>query len=168
MDQISDLFAFGGRRRGSGRESPPPVWGCPLGQDNFSYTEDFSLNSGTGGALDRGSSMCTIQWDLPRGTGGGRDEEPGGGDPFTLGRGSGAVQPVATAHTQQGETANGTALPGLCGLGNPPPVQGGVDYILGAPPAERATSAAYSGMAAAIAKWGTGTNELQNQELAWQ
>jgi hypothetical protein len=33
---------------------------------------------------------------------------------------------------------------------------------------ERATPAAYSGMVAAIAKWGTGTQELQNCKLAWQ
>jgi hypothetical protein len=43
-----------------------------------------------------------------------------------------------------------------------------MDYIPEAPPAERATSAAYSGMAAAIAKWGTGTQESQNCKLAWQ
>jgi hypothetical protein len=34
--------------------------------------------------------------------------------------------------------------------------------------AERATSGAYSGMAAAIAKWGTGTQESENFKLAWQ
>jgi hypothetical protein len=64
--------------------------------------------------------------------------------------------------------ANGTALPGLHCLGDPPSIQGGVDYIPGAPPAERATSVAYSGIAAAIAKWGAGTQELQNCKLAWQ
>jgi hypothetical protein len=111
MDRISDLFAFGGGRRGSGRESPPPARGRQQGQDDFSYTGGFSLNSGMGGASDRGAPMHTIHWDLPGGTGGGGDEEPGGGDPFTLARGSGAVQLVATACTQQGEAANGTAPP---------------------------------------------------------
>ncbi len=168
MDQISDLFAFGGGCRGSGRKSPPPVRGCQQGEDNFSYNGGFSLNSGVGGASDHGMPMCTIQWDLPRGTRGGGDDGLGGGDPFTFGRGSGAGQPFATTRTQQGETANGPAPPGPCSLGDPPPIQGGVDYTPGAPRAERTTSAAYSGMEAAIAKWGTGTQELQNHELAWQ
>jgi hypothetical protein len=168
MDWISDLFAFRGRCQGSGCESPPPARGRQQGQDNFLYTVDFSLNWGTGGASDRGAPTCTIQWDLPRGTSSGGDEEPRGGGLFALGRGSGAGQLVATAHTQQGETADRTTPPGLHGIGDPPPIQGGVDYIPGATPAERATSAAYSGMAAAIAKWGTGTQESKNCKLAWQ
>jgi hypothetical protein len=90
MDWISDLFAFGGRRQGSGHESPPPVRGRQQGQDNILFTGGFSLNLGMGGASDPGAPTRTIQWDLLWVTGGSGDEKTRGGDPFTLGRGSGA------------------------------------------------------------------------------
>jgi hypothetical protein len=64
--------------------------------------------------------------------------------------------------------ADGTAPPGLCSIGDPPSIQGEVDYTSGAPPVERTTSAAYFVMVAANAKWGMGTQELQNLKLAWQ
>jgi hypothetical protein len=160
MDRISDLFAFGGGCLGVGANPLRPRGVASRGRTTSRIM---------------GVSLSTQEWEGPLTMGlpcaqsnGTSPGEPaavgmrnpgGGGNPFTLGRESSAGQPVATNCTQQGETAEGTAPPGPQGLGDQRPVQGGMDYIPGAPPVERATSAAYSGMVAAIAKWGTGTQE---------
>jgi hypothetical protein len=169
MDRISDMFAFGGGRRGSGCKSPPPpARSRQQGQDDFSYNGGFSFNSGVGRGSDRGVPTRTIQWDLAGGTGGNGDEEPGGGDPFTLCRGSGAGQPVATACTQQGDTAGGNAPPGLRGHGDPPPVQGGWITFQGHHRRRGPPLRGTLGWGLPLQNRGRGTQELQNHELTWQ
>jgi hypothetical protein len=125
MYRISDMFAFGGGCQGSGCKSPPPARGRQQGQDEFFYNGFFLSTREWEGALTTGRPCAQSNGTSPGEPAAVGMRNRGGGDPFTLGRGSGAGQPVVTACTQQGDKTNGNKLPGLCSHGDPPPVQGG-------------------------------------------
>jgi hypothetical protein len=153
MATSRDIFALGGERQpAGGSHPPPPPRRAPADNDEQSW-ERFDLNNASAPnvAGQFGFQGGCVQVDLQ-----------GGANTFSLGRGSPPPGPPANISQHWGEGGDGTAM-------TPTGPAPGGGYI--APPQQAwllTTRGPYSGMAAAIDKWGVGDAKTQAQELLWQ
>ncbi len=145
MSGLRSVFTLGGECQPSGRTSPPNPRRSSTENDDLSWAE-----------VDKGddASAPNVAGHFGRPRGGVQLELPRGENLFTLGGGVTFQAPPAGIPPQWEELREAS----------PPHQQAGIQGT-GEPPAQQtAPMALYSGMAAAIKKWGIGDTVMQNAE----